>query len=258
MEEVMVLDLGNDPGELKPTKGLIVQTPGNELDSSDRVKLVEEYLKSNMIKVDTDNKDIVLEVLKYPVTQELYKYIYEDEVFKADNVSYPADEVRWIDAINFCNAISDLTKKERCYEEVENPENGEKHWEVNENANGYRLPNRIEWFFCANGGTKKDSYKFSGSSQIENVAWYAGNSEGHLHEVGKKQKNGAGLYDMSGNVKEWCWDTYKYSSDRIACGGSITSDRELCEVNSDAYEHFKDNVPYPYVGFRIMRCIKIK
>lgn len=254
----MALNIGNDLGELKPVKPLIVKTPDNQSIPTDKVKLIEDYLKDNMVKVDTENKDIVLEVLKYPVTQDFYKYIYADKIFKTENGQYPADEVRWIDAINFCNAISDLTKKERCYVEVENLETGEKHWDVNENANGYRLPNKIEWFFCANGGTKKHSYKFSGSSQIENVAWYAGNSEAHLHEVGKKQKNGAGLYDMSGNVKEFCWDTYKFSSDRIVCGGSITSVKELCEVNSDMYEHFKDNVPYQYIGFRIIRCIRIK
>lgn len=254
----MALDLGNDPGDLKEINKMIVKTPENQSVFMDNDKLVVEYLKSNMVKVDTENKDIVLEVLKYPVTQDFYKYIYSDKEFKTDNGLYPADEVRWIDALNFCNAISDITKTERCYEEVENTENGEKHWEVNENANGYRLPNKIEWFFCANGGIKKHNYKFSGSSQIENVAWYAGNSEGHLHEVGKKQKNGAGLYDMSGNVKEFCWDKYKYGNDRIVCGGSVASDKELCEVNSDTSEHIKDNVPYSYIGFRIIRCIKNK
>lgn len=251
----MALDLGTDQGELKEINQMIVKDKQSE-NLNDNVHLIEKYLLDNMVKVDTDNKDIVLEVLKYPVTQRLYKLIDPKKNFINDNEKYPADEVRWIDAINFCNTLSTICKKELCYKEVENTETGEKHWEVNENANGYRLPNKIEWFFCANGGIKKDNYKYSGSSQIENVAWYSGNSEGHLHEVGQKQKNAAGLYDMSGNIKEFCWDTYKFSSDRIVCGGSILSDKELCEVNSDNYEHYKDNVPYQYVGFRIIRCVK--
>lgn len=255
--KIDLTDLGGEPGklrELPSSDSMNVETPngqGIETDNS-----VEKYLEENMVKVDTENKDSVFEVLKYPVTQEFYKLVYPDKTFSEENKKFPADGIRWIEAIKFCNAVSDKTGKEFCYEEKENPETGEKHWEVNKDANGYRLPDKEEWFFFARGGIKKESFKYSGSSQIENVAWYAGNSEEHLHEVGKKNENGVGLYDMSGNVKEFCWDTYKYGSDRIICGGAINSDKELCEINHDNYEHCADNVPYPYVGFRIIRCVQ--
>ena len=76
---------------------------------------------------------------------------------------------------------------------------------MNLEANGYRLPTEAEWEYAARGG---EEYVYAGSNDLNEVGWYYDNSGGETHPVAKKNANGYGLYDMSGNVYEWCWDGY--------------------------------------------------
>ena len=214
---------------------------------------VSSYLSKNIVSVETETEQIKLEVLKIPVTQEFYHAYKREKKFSVDNPCFPADEICWQEAIEFCNWVSKMDNKDPCYTKYEDEQTGKSCWTCDDSKNGYRLPKKTEWFFVAQGGILKSNFKFSGSSNIGKVAWYNGNSKGCLQEVEKKEPNKLGLYDLSGNVWEFCWDTYDCSADRIACGGSAQSSEGLCEIRPENVEHFKEGEPSPFVGFRLFR-----
>ncbi len=181
-------------------------------------------------------------MLRFEVTQQWY------ELFMGENPSehkggdtYPVEMVSWYDAIYFCNKFSkgfgltpvysvngttDVTQ----WGYVPHRRNiieGEVVW--NKNANGFRLPTLEEWEYAARGG---QNYKYAGSDNLAEVAWYEDNSGDKTHSVAQKKLNGYGLYDMSGNVSEWVWDVkWNLSNFRYTCGGRYRSGGYLCEVS---------------------------
>ena len=117
----------------------------------------------------------------------------------------------------------------------------------NENANGFRLPTVEEWQYAAKGG---QSYRYAGSDNLGSVGWYNGNSGKISHPVAQKKPNGYGLYDMSGNVCEWCWDSLG-GNGHYTCGGSWYDLADHCEVDS---KYSRDAVNPNYgLGFRVVR-----
>lgn len=184
----------------------------------------------------------------------------------------------WGKAIEYCNLRSIAEGYQPCYTYDtygSNPSMWPEGWSIigdhslvncNWNANGYRLPTEMEWMYAAKGAYQTHDYIYSGSNTVGDVAWYNGNSSGEPSPVATKAPNELGLYDMSGNLWEFCWDIYhnEYpASDvtdptgptsgyvRVMRGGSWSTDASNCTVSRRFY-----TLPYlsaDAVGFRVVR-----
>lgn len=155
---------------------------------------------------------------KTEVTQALWKAVMgsNPSEFKGDNL--PVENVSWYDCQEFIRKLNSLT------------------------GQNFRLPTEAEWEFACRGGNNSLGYKYSGSDSIDNVAWYDGNSGDKTHPVATKSANELGIYDMSGNVEEWCCDWYgdytsgaqtnpkgpESGSDRVYRGGSCLNIASYC------------------------------
>ena len=180
----------------------------------------------------------------------------------------PVINVTWWDAIGYCNWLSEREGLKKAYDVDGNllDKNGKRTTDITKVV-GYRLPTEAEWEYAARGGQNSKGYKYAGSDTIDEVAWYSDNSGSKTYPVGQKKPNELGLYDMSGNVYEWCHDWYgSYSSiaqtnaigssssaPRVFRGGSWYSNAQSCRA---AYRYSKSpTFSFNYLGFRLSRTV---
>ena len=235
---------------------------------------VKQVRKSSLVMVKVPGRDY--SISRTEVTQKLYESVMgenpsyfcrdnedldEDELknLKRNTSNYPVENVSWYDAIYFCNKLSKKNGLQPVYAvdgetsvrkwDYEPYNDDEIYGEITQNifADGYRLPTVEEWLYAAKGGK---NYRYSGSYDIDKVAWYEGNSNDVVHPVAQKNSNGYGLYDMSGNVSEWCWDSD--GNERYYSGSYYGNYSNNCKVDEGLfhdYADFRDNS----IGFRIVR-----
>lgn len=197
-------------------------------------------------------------ISKYEITKQQFKSVtgFVPGDYKANNL--PADSISWRMAVEFCNSLSVIQGYDIYYYI-----NGDTVATI-DSANGWRLPTEAEWEYACRAGSNKD---FGGTGDLNDMGWYDANSGFKPHLVGSKEANAFGLYDMHGNVWEWCWDFYSanyYSMNenddpqgpesgarRIARGGAWNSGNSLARSSNRTYnESFIGST-----GFRIVRNI---
>jgi formylglycine-generating enzyme required for sulfatase activity len=136
----------------------------------------------------------------YEVTQGEYERVMGDNPSRWTDPDAPVEQVRWSDAVRYCNARSELEGLTVAYDTGT--------WTCDFTANGYRLPTEAEWEYAARGGTTSTFFFGPDDGKMDLYAWTKSNAGRRTHPVGKKLPNAWGLYDMYGNVWEWCHDLY--------------------------------------------------
>ena len=171
-----------------------------------------------------DEKEVYdLEVCKYLTTQKIWLEVMENNPSKFKGIYKPVDTVTWWQALEFCNKLSekynlkpvyDLSKKRMLMINQLGEEKASPDIADFKKTEGFRLPTEVEWDWFARGGQiaideGTFSYKYSGSDNVDEVAWYDKISNGESQDVGSKKPNQLELYDCSGNISEWCFDMDK-------------------------------------------------
>jgi formylglycine-generating enzyme required for sulfatase activity len=181
---------------------------------------------------------------KHLVTQELYFAITNESPSLFKGAKKPVEMVSWKDAVSFCNSISIKLGLDVCYLFNDN------EITFNKEANGYRLPTEAEWEYACKGGTSEIRY-----GNIDAIAWYKKNSKQTTHDVGLKEPNLYGVYDILGNVWEWCSDIYDetvYGSYRIFRGGGWCDEERGCMATNRRRSH-PVSFKIDDLGFRLVK-----
>jgi formylglycine-generating enzyme required for sulfatase activity len=180
------------------------------------------------------------------VTQELYQKIIGNSPSTFKGNKRPIENVSWIDSIRFCNQLSIKEELNPCYKIT----GEEDKIEFDNSNNGYRLPTEAEWQYACQVGKKNIRY-----GELKDIAWYKENSGEQTQEVGQKKPNEWGLYDMLGNVWEWCSDIYDeevYGAYRIFRGGGWADEERSVMATNRRRSHPKA-FKIDDLGFRIAK-----
>lgn len=249
-----VVDAKIKKGKTKATTSKNVKK-GKNTSTSNNLTFTVGGVKFEMVKVDGgsftmsnrvgydeyEEKQVTLDsyyIGQTEVTQAQWKAVMGDNPSTIKNDMFPVTDVKYTYCLLFIEKLNELTGKD------------------------FRLPTLAECQFAARGGNKSMGYKYSGGNDINMVAWYSGNSNGDPQKVATKAANELGIYDMCGNISEWCSDNYddgtRSTSPEVgpglarpsaaAYGGNIHSDPQECEIKfMDRYDAFGDLI----IGLRL-------
>lgn len=207
----------------------------------------EVVLRDDRIKKEWKAQVNSFLLAKYVVTMELYDGIINSTCNDYKNSNKPVVNISWHDAITFCNSLSKTAGLTEFY----SIQDDGKKVSCNLHSNGYRLPSEAEWQYACKADTPGYTY-----GELQKIAWYNENSNGQIQDVGKKEPNAWGLYDMLGNVWEWCYDLYDekvYGSYRIFRGGSWAEEARGCGATCRRRSHPTFHIDD--LGFRLARSI---
>jgi len=225
------------------------------------------FIMGDQTQIDATPHEVVISSFymdKNLVTQEQYEKVMGENPSRWKGARNPVEQMRWSDAARYCNARSKSEGLEPCY--------NLQTWKCNFQANGYRLPTEAEWEYACRAGTAT-AYSFGNDpSKLKDYGWFEQNSGGKPQPVGQKPPNAWGLYDMHGNVWEWCNDFYqvdyyqqspkenpsgpKAGDTKVVRGGAWKFSAETCRSGY----RYNENPGYADVcfGYDIygFRCVK--
>ena len=227
--------INNTSNKSEFTADLMVEIPKGEI-----------TLRDDRLKKQWTEKVRPFFLSRHLISQELYEAITNKNPSEFIGKIRPVESVSWMDSIEFCNLLSAKYGLNPSYIIDDKEEN----IKFDSEANGFRLPTEAEQEFACKAGTKEIRY-----GEIDLISWYKENSNGETHAIGTKEPNKMGLYDMLGNVWEWCSDIYDetvYGSYRIFRGGGWNDEERGCLATNRRRSH-PVSFKIDDLGFRIAR-----